>query len=492
MNEQTKQTQNTQTEMSAKTKAKEVTIVREGNQITLPKGMSYAEGREWLTRQEQAEEQPINFSSTLKCFPLDGAIALMKAVKDVYGFTGTQGHDGFFGPTPPRFIEVADGKGGLVSVFWGKLLPPKWEGGFIQTQAGQMSLTVGGIVKRKFEDEAKALIQRAEHFLKTESLYKGRAISLDLSWIEREEEFHPIKHAPTFIDVTGVKEENLILNDEVLSTLQANPWLIIERTDDCRANNVPLKYGCLFAGNFGTGKTLCGRVTAAKCEANGWTFIELKTTSQFATALKLAEMYAPAAVYVEDIDEIVSGDRDAALNEIFNTMDGVGTKDKPIISILTTNNVDNIHAAMMRAGRIDKWIEFEAPDARSAFKFVQLYGKSDKGENLMVDFSEEESVAIGESLEGVIPAFIAEAVQTAKRLAMRRHGRNIVGKVTADDIVKAANAQRKQREKVNNQKLLTPAERAELTLGSLGHILINSQRPLPQLAVTNGQGHRDE
>lgn len=42
-----------------------VTIVRQGDKITLPKGMSYKEARDWLTRQEKEEETTVMVDETI-------------------------------------------------------------------------------------------------------------------------------------------------------------------------------------------------------------------------------------------------------------------------------------------------------------------------------------------------------------------------------------------------------------------------------------------
>jgi transitional endoplasmic reticulum ATPase len=220
--------------------------------------------------------------------------------------------------------------------------------------------------------------------------------------------------------------------------LTSNIFTLLEQTEACRTNGIPLKHGCILVGKFGTGKTLTARVTASKAVRNGWTFIYLKTPKLIAYALKMAEMYAPAVVFCEDIDHVVGETRDGDINVILNTLDGVDTKDKPIITVLTTNDIGSINAALLRPGRMDTVVLYTEPDAEAAIRFVALYARDDDGRSLMAPMGPEETRAVGASLSGYAPAFIAEAVQKAKRYAIHEHGANVTGKVTSDYLIAAA------------------------------------------------------
>ena len=87
-------------------------------------------------------------------------------------------------------------------------------------------------------------------------------------------------------------------------------------------------------------------------------------------------------------------------------MDGIDTKSENIITVLTTNHLDNVNQAMLRPGRLDAIINVETPDAPTAEKLVRLYGK----EAINAD---EDLTEVGEKLEGQIPAVIEEVVKRA-------------------------------------------------------------------------------
>jgi ATP-dependent 26S proteasome regulatory subunit len=137
------------------------------------------------------------------------------------------------------------------------------------------------------------------------------------------------------------------------------------------------------------------------------------------------------------IDLVVTGERDEALNNILNTIDGIDTKTKPIVTILTTNHPEKISRGFLRAGRIDTIIHMGAPDAKTAERFVHLYATVN-GKSLLEDGID--LTPVGMELGGSPPSFIAEAVQKAKRNAIHRHGAEIAGHVSQNDLIMAARA----------------------------------------------------
>lgn len=463
----------------SKTKAKEVTIAREGNQILLPPGMSYKDAREWLTRQETAEEQTVQIGDIIECFPLDGIVALARTLKKVYGFTEIGPRDGFWGPQPPVLVQVPTADG-METAPLGKLMPPKWEGGFLTAQIAGPRINIGGLIKRKFESEVKNIVSQTRETLASNSIYRGQATSMDLGWYNDDpEQFDIAKHSPKFMHLG---EANLLLNRPTQFMLETSVYMLIERTQECLANKIALKHGALFRGKFGTGKTMAAKVVAKKCVANKWSFIYLTDAEDLANGLRIAKMYAPAVVFAEDIDRI-TGERDDAMNELLNVIDGVDTKDAPIITILTTNNPRAIDPSFLRAGRIDTVVNFAEPDAETAARFVKEFAVEGKsGASLLRPG--EDLVPVGKALNGLVPAFICEAVAKAKRYAIYRTGSaNIIHQITADDLCQAALAVREHLEMMETkgkttEQLVAEAVRNVSHYGLHGELLTNGEENL--------------
>lgn len=406
---------------------KSVSVTREGTKLVVPPGMSYADAREWLTRQEKAEESPVRVFTPIPCFPFDGIIALNKAMEETYGYVEAEMR-GFFGDKQPPIVVKVPTPSGTVNAMLGRIQAPKWEGGYIEAQINGASIVIRGEVKKKFEGEVNRIIARTSELVTTASIYKGQAIHMDLTWLVEGRDCNPLEDSPRFMDIGSAK---LILNRAVETALNTSVFMLIERTEACRANGIPLKHGALLTGSFGTGKTMTAKATARKAVENGWTFIYLAKAEQLAEGLRIAKMYAPAVVFVEDIDTAVK-ERDADMNDILNTLDGIDTKDTPVITVITTNKVEDIEPSFLRAGRIDTVIHYLPPDAETAARFVQELGNDMLRKD--VDLTK-----VGKALDGLVAAFIAEAVSKAKRLAIyRTKNADITGQITTEDLLLAA------------------------------------------------------
>ena len=228
-----------------------VNIERVGNKIILPEGMSYDSAIEWLGRQKESEESIISVSYKIKAFPIDGAYALYCAIKEIFGFAMVVGKKSPSGNNPPEMIDVKLPSGEIVRVPWGRIDLPGFDSdSFVRTQyePSTLSFVVNGQIRKKFEPMFNLITQKVEEILKTKSLYKGRAVKLDLTFMESGDD--PID--PEFIDISNVTRDSILLTDIVKRDYSA-VLLRIEKTQRCIKNNIPLKHGCLLAGSYGTG-----------------------------------------------------------------------------------------------------------------------------------------------------------------------------------------------------------------------------------------------
>jgi ATP-dependent 26S proteasome regulatory subunit len=124
---------------------------------------------------------------------------------------------------------------------------------------------------------------------------------------------------------------------------------------------------------------------------------------------------------------------------------------------------------MLRPGRIDDVFEFEAPDAKTATRFVERLAVDDERRSLVepgTDLTE-----VGEAMAGFVPAFISRAIQKAKQFTMKREGKDIVGKVTATDLILAAQSLRKQEARVNRPKEKSEAEKLHDAVSLVGDVI---------------------
>jgi transitional endoplasmic reticulum ATPase len=93
---------------------------------------------------------------------------------------------------------------------------------------------------------------------------------------------------------------------------------------------------------------------------------------------------------------------------------------------------------MLRPGRLDCVIDVTAPDAEAAIKLVRLYGR--ESIDAATDLTE-----VGENLNGLIPAVIAEVVKRAKLTQMRlnKPGQPVVN-ISSEALLESAKTMRAQ------------------------------------------------
>lgn len=461
----------------------DVQIHKGGTQIVLPKDpkeMTTREAIETLQRLEASEETKISIHEEVQAFPLEGAFALMRALKRIYGWADAVPKPSFFGPIPPTMVNLEIAPGVHTQVIWGQFNVPNVSGRLETSQTrrnGRPIFVISGTVKKKEQQAVKRVADLTRQIVSEESIYRGKAIKLRTD----DDGQMDFENPPAFIDTTRVDERELVFSEELTAQVKTNLFTPIERTAQCRQHHVPLKRGILLEGKYGTGKTLTAFVTAKKCEANGWTFIMLDKVGALKEALLFARMYAPAVVFAEDIDRSVEGERSVEMDDILNTIDGVDSKGAELITILTSNHVENINKAMLRPGRLDAVLSIIPPDAKAAERLIRLYSHG-----LVLD-SEDVSDA-GQELAGQIPAVIREVVERSKLHAIGRLEADEDFLLSGEDLLTAAKGMK------THLALMNPPATKDPTAGeklaeAMGEIV---SKQLPTKVPTNVRYIKDK
>lgn len=398
--------------------AKNVDIEAEGTKIIVPKGMPLKEAEIWIKRKIEEENITVGIEEPIEGYPLDAAYAFTKAMAKIYGWTHMIPIPGFWGDTPPTMVQLMINDTESVQVPWGRMTIPNVDG-YIQSgitkKNGRFIFTLRGEVKNRDKLAVNELVSEAKTILLKESIYRGKAISVKFP-SEDADDFN-IHDCPTFLDLDGVQENSLVFNKDLMTLVDANLFIPVEMTEECRKRNIPLKRGILLEGAHGTGKTLTAYIAAKKCVRNGWTFIYLENVKDLASAFEFAKSYQPCMVFAEDIDSITQGNkerrdsRDEEVNHLLNTIDGVSTKGTEIVCVLTTNYIDEISQAMLRPGRFDAVLSIDPPDPISVDKLIRQYAGELVSDN-------EHLPQVSSRLQGQIPASVREVVERAKLIAI--------------------------------------------------------------------------
>lgn len=430
----------------AERKYKAVTVQRhEEGTILLPVGMGYAQAREWLTKIEKDEEQAVDIHYDFDAFPLDGAYAFWRALKGIYGFVDT--HPTWWSQTTMVNVEVAPGE--YVPVPWGDMQPPGMDAVLstgMDFNGEVPKFVIHGQIRKKNQKAMDLVAAETRRILREESIYQGQAIRVNLAFMMGEERFNPDRHAPKYINFGAMKQDDLIVDHVTETLLITELWARIEQTEKVRAGGAKIKHGVIFSGKFGTGKTLAAMVTAMKAVATGdWTYMYLDNANQLPVGIKLAKLFGPTIVFAEDIDASVEGQqRTDLINMVLNAIDGMDNKGQDLLVVLTTNDVEAINNGFLRAGRTDGIIHFKEPDGPTSRRFLErVLGSSLK--------AGEDIEKLGDVWAGVIPAFLREAADKARMIALMRTG-EIKGQVTVDDLLVVREAMAEHIKMVTGEK----------------------------------------
>jgi len=191
----------------------------------------------------------------------------------------------------------------------------------------------------------------------------------------------PVRCDAGFDDVAGVDE----IRDEVAEIADA-----LRHPERYERLGARLPRGVVLHGPPGTGKTLLARAVAGEAgvpffSVSGSEFVEVyaglgsrRIRQLFAAARKAA----PAVVYIDEIDAVggrrtghaSSGEREQTLDQLLTEMDGFRTDpSRPVVVLASTNRLEELDPALVRAGRFDRKIAVGLPDRRARREIIDVH-----------------------------------------------------------------------------------------------------------------------
>jgi transitional endoplasmic reticulum ATPase len=209
--------------------------------------------------------------------------------------------------------------------------------------------------------------------------------------------------------------------------------------------------GIILYGPPGTGKTLMARALASQADAR---FFHVETSdiaskwygeseqivkSIFELASQNGEK---TIIFFDEIDAIApqrEGSHEAThrvVSTLLENMDGMTSRDNVMV-VASTNRLDGVEPALLRAGRFDRWVEVPLPDEEGRKQIFNIHMQK-------VEQVAGRSLFSGVNLDAIIPntekssgADIAEVVRRALEEKVRQEGTGQqVGLVTTEDILR--------------------------------------------------------
>ena len=301
-----------------------------------------------------------------------------------------------------------------------------------------------------FIEELSAMFKRVNHYIETEtSLDKMRKknkmlsykVSVDMPLESIEVTFHDLQskqlvhtedlregdlfsHSTPnskLADVIGLDRAKKRLNDVI-------GWL----KQPSKLNNfgVSVPAGYLFAGPPGTGKTLLAKAVAGECDLPFFSVsaAELSsphhggTTQNIKKLFNTARKYAPAIVFIDEIDAIASArtantsgaaqDANLTVNALLTEMDGFDDKSQ-IFVLAATNHPTRLDSAITRPGRFDETIYCDLPNKEAREVFFNRYAQQHH-----LNWSEAELLNLVALARGMSPAQIQQVLKEAIQFAV--------------------------------------------------------------------------
>lgn len=371
----------------------------------LQSNVKYADALGFIEGEIKQSKKMASFKYSLLCWKPDGVYQLNRAINEIFGSAVSKEDKSPSGNSNIDTVDVILADGSRTKVPFGKIsLEELGEDSEININYDndRHLLLVKGQCQFKYQSLIDDIVERTKELLATESIYKNQALEItNLS-------------EPKIMTLAGIDKQFMVLSKKTEFELQPLRSRILY-PEKCIAKGIPLKYGCLLEGKYGTGKTLLAFKLAKDAVNNGWSFVYLKDPSLLAETLRMCKVVDRSGhgviVFVEDIDQVTRGNRDSAMQDILNTLDGGDTKDMNVITLFTTNHIELIEPTFLRGKRIGSVITMDCLDAETAERFIRE------------TFSEAEGYSVDDDLSDVCnyiakaqiaPAFMAEIVESTK------------------------------------------------------------------------------
>lgn len=372
--------------------------------IMSEKGIKYADCLDYIENEIEQSKKMSKFRYKIPCFKNDGIYQLNQAIHEVLGSVVSKEDNNPSGDSAISTVDITLADGTRVKAPYGDIqLSGLGDDSqiTINYDLDDHVLLVTGRCQFRFSSLIDDIVETTKKNISTNSIYKGQALEItDIN-------------EPKILDLDGIDKQLMILPDKIKYDLRPIHARLFN-PEKCIEKGIPLKFGVLLSGSYGTGKSLLAFKLARQAVQNGWVFFYLKDPTLLAETLRMSKIIDKSGygtvVFTEDIDQVTRGDRDAAMQDILNTLDGGDTKDMNVIAMFTTNHIELIEPTFLRGKRIGTIISMGPLDAKTAEEFIR------KSFEIGCYTISDDLTEVCQLIENskIVPAFMAEIIEKVK------------------------------------------------------------------------------
>jgi chaperone BCS1 len=191
--------------------------------------------------------------------------------------------------------------------------------------------------------------------------------------------------------ITPRVSNSVILPGRQLEDLIADARQFKKSREWYQERGVPYRRGYLLHGAPGSGKTSCVHVLASEL---GWDVysLDLSSVREDVFSSATSGMMSPSILLIEDIDTAFKGrqsSKDGMISfaSVLNAIDGMAALSGRVVC-MTTNHIESLDPALIRAGRIDVRIEFKHANKEQAVRLFKRFFPEQSDTELPEEFGD--------------------------------------------------------------------------------------------------------
>jgi SpoVK/Ycf46/Vps4 family AAA+-type ATPase len=396
-------------------------ILRHGdpnaNKVSVGLKQDLRDARRQIDTEIKVQDATTAVERDFQCRREEGAIAIKRVLKDVYGATGLTLRETMFGDiVPPQediIIGVKEGFRGKPEFIYEKAAMYSFSLPTIQTEFQLDTwvdddqteyLKIRAVTKVEHETAIEGFCIGVERELRDNSIYKNKILSYQaLADGTYKLEFLLRKIDPIFTYSEHVEER-----------LQQSVWRILRHREAYAEQNMQTTFKVLLWGPAGTGKTGAGVTSQVLACMHGQTVLEynpvgLPSVRDLKRCMALAKRLGPSMLFIEDYEKFFGDDTSNDRSAFTYLVDG-SDKHDGISMLFTSNFKERIDPSMARAGRMTDAIEIGMLDKKAT---RELLGKA-MGDKLAADVDFDK---VWEKTKDFGPSFLLQCYKKARHVA---------------------------------------------------------------------------